>query len=34
VARWTELPSHVTEFTVTPANIDDIIAFVKTLRPE
>ena len=34
VARWTELPSHVKEFTVSPANIDDIIAFVKTLRPE
>ncbi len=34
VARWTELPSHVTEFTVTPANIDDIIAFVETLRPK
>ncbi len=34
VARWTKLPSHVKEFTVTPANIDDIIAFVETLIPE
>ncbi len=34
VARWTKLPSHVKEFEVTPANIDDIIAFVKTLQPE
>ncbi len=34
VARWTTLPSHVKEFTVTPANLDDIIAFVRTLRPE
>ncbi len=32
VARWTELPSHVKEFAVSPANIDDIIAFVETLR--
>ena len=34
VPRWTQLPSHVKEFTVTPANLDDIIAFVRTLRPE
>ncbi len=34
VARWTKLPSHVKEFEVTLANIDDIIAFVKTLQPE
>ena len=34
VARWTNLPSYVKEFTVTPANLDDVIAFVKTLRPE
>ncbi len=34
VARWPTLPSHVKEFEVTPANIDDIIAFVETLRPE
>ncbi len=34
VARWTTLPSYVKEFEVTPANLDDIIAFVETLRPE
>jgi mono/diheme cytochrome c family protein len=34
VARWTTLPSHVKEFEVTPANIDDIVAFVETLRSE
>ena len=34
VARWTKLPSNVKEFTVTPANLDDVIAFVETLRPE
>ena len=33
VARWTELPSHVTEFEMTPASIDDIVAFVETLTP-
>ncbi len=32
VPRWTELPSHVKEFRVTPENIEDIIAFAKTLR--
>jgi mono/diheme cytochrome c family protein len=32
VARWTKLPSHVKEFKVTPENIEDIIAFVETLR--
>ncbi len=34
VARWTTLPFHVKEFEGTPATIDDIIAFVETLRPE
>ena len=34
VALWTTLPSHVKEFVVTPANIDDIIAFVETLAPQ
>ncbi len=34
VARWTKLPSHVKEFTVTLTNLDDVIAFVETLRPE
>lgn len=32
--RWTKLPSHVAEFNVTPENIKDIIAFIKTLRPK
>ncbi len=32
VPRWTELPSHVKEFRVTPENIQDIIAFAETLR--
>lgn len=34
VPRWTELPSHVKEFEITPKAIDDIIAFVRTLRPK
>lgn len=33
VPRWTKLPSHVKEFEVTPRSIEDIIAFVATLRP-
>ena len=32
VPRWTDLPSAVTEFTVTPEDIEDVIAFVKTLK--
>ncbi len=34
VERWTKLPSYAAEFDVTPENIKDIIAFVKTLRPK
>ncbi len=34
VERWTKLPSHVAEFDVTPENINDIIAFIKTLKPK
>lgn len=34
VERWTDIPSHVAEFKVTPQNIDDLVAFVKTLQPE
>lgn len=34
VSRWTSLSSHVVEFTVTPENIDDIMAFAKALRPK
>ena len=32
--RWTELPSHVKEFQVTPENIEDPIAFVAALKPK
>ncbi len=32
VPRWTKLPSYAKEFRVTPENIQDIIAFAKTLR--
>jgi len=34
VPRWTDIPAPVAEFEVTPRNIDDLTAFVKTLRPE
>ncbi|MFQ5773608.1 MAG: c-type cytochrome [Kiloniellaceae bacterium] len=34
VPRWTDLPAHVKEFEITPQNIEDIIAFVRTLRPK
>ena len=34
VERWTNLPSYVVEFDITLESIDDIIAFVKTLRPK
>ena len=32
VPRRTEIPSFVAKFTVSPENIEDIIAFVKTLE--
>ena len=32
--RWTELPSPVKEFQVTLENIEDLIAFVATLKPK
>ncbi len=32
VPKWTELPSFVEEFTVNLDDIENIIAFVKTLR--
>ncbi len=31
--RLTDLPSFVVEFTVTAENIEDLIAFVETLKP-
>ncbi len=33
VAKWTDLPSNAAEFTITSENLDDIIAFVETLKP-
>lgn len=30
---WTDLPSHVATFEITPQQVDDILAFVETLRP-
>ena len=32
VPKWTDLPSHVAEFTVNVDDIENIIAFVETLR--
>ena len=34
IERLTDLPSFVAEFTVTPDNIEDLIAFVETLKPK
>lgn len=34
VPKWTELPSHVAEFTVNPGDIENIIAFVEMLRKQ
>lgn len=34
VEPWTELPSHVATFEVERENIDDLIEFVRTLRPQ
>lgn len=34
VPKWTDIPSHVQEITITLDEIDDIIAFVETLRPQ
>jgi len=33
VPRWTDIPSHVEEFNVTHQDIENIVAFVETLRP-
>ncbi len=33
VPRWTNLPSYAAEFEVTLESIEDIIAFVRTLKP-
>ncbi len=33
VPAWTDLPAYATEFTITPKDIEDILAFAKTLTP-
>jgi mono/diheme cytochrome c family protein len=30
---WTDQPSHVATFEITPQQVDDILAYVETLRP-
>ena len=32
VQRWSKSPAYATEFTVTPDAIDDLMAFVKTIK--
>ncbi len=32
VPRWSKLPGYATEFTITLKQVDDIVAFVKTLE--
>ena len=32
--RWTELPSPIIPFKVSVENLDDVIAYIETLRPE
>jgi len=34
VPRWTDLPSNVAEFKISRQDIDDIVAFVRTMRPK
>ena len=34
VRRWTDLPSPVTPFEMTLEQVEDIIAYVETLRPQ
>ena len=34
VPKWSKLPAYATPFTVTPESIEDIIAFVRTLKPK
>ncbi len=33
VPAWTDLPAYATVFTITPEDIEDIVAFAKTLKP-
>ncbi len=32
VPAWTDLPAYATEFTITPEDLEDIVAFAKTLK--
>lgn len=34
VPKWSDAPSNATEFTITPEDIEDILAFVETLKPK
>ncbi len=34
VPPWTKLPAYVEEFRITMQDIEDLIAFVETLRPK
>lgn len=31
VARWTDLPANATEITITPEQIEDLVAFTRTV---
>jgi mono/diheme cytochrome c family protein len=33
IEPWTDQPSHIATFEITPQQVDDILAFVETLRP-
>ena len=33
IPRWTNLPANVVEIKITAKNIEDIVAFVRTLAP-
>ena len=33
VPKWSDVPSHIPEFTITPEQIEDVIAYIETLRP-
>jgi len=34
VKRWSSAPAYATEFTVTPKAIEDLMAYVKTIKPK
>jgi len=33
VPKWSDIPSHIPEFKITPEQIEDVIAYIETLRP-